>query len=160
MNSIENAQTMHFHYLIHPHSSIMQKRNRVGAVWIALGAVSAALGVILGSIGAHGLEKMIAGMDDLPKRLANWDTAVRYQMYHSLGLSLVGILICLFGPSRLFTVAGWLFLTGILIFCGCLYIWVLADSTPVVVIVPVGGVAFILGWSCIAIGTLTRWRSE
>lgn len=138
----------------------MEFQNRVGAGWIATGAVLAGVCVILGSIGAHGLASMIQAMDDLPKRLANWDTGVRYQMVHSLGLILVGVLATLYGPSRLLSTAGWLFLVGILLFSVGLYVWVFTDSGPVVAVVPIGGLAFILGWVCIATRALLVMRSK
>ena len=63
--------------------------------WIAVGAILGAIGVALGAYGAHGLDKQLAAWgyagDDLAKRLANHETAVRYQMWHALAIVLVGI---------------------------------------------------------------------
>ncbi len=138
----------------------MEFQNRVGAGWIAFGAMLAGLAVILGAIGAHGLANMIQEMPDIQKRLANWETGVHYQMAHSLGLILIGVLATLYGRSRLLSAAAWLFLLGILLFSGGLYAWVFTDSGPVVAVVPLGGLAFIMGWACIATRALIAMRSK
>lgn len=136
----------------------MKNENRVGVHWIVIGALLAGSGVILGSIGAHGLENMIQQMDDQPKRLANWDTGVRYQMHHGMALILLGILAILWGGGRWITAAGILFLTGILFFSCGLYIWVFTDSRTIVSLVPLGGLAFILGWVCVVLQVLIKPR--
>ena len=63
--------------------------------WIAVGAILGAIGVALGALRCHGLEKQLAAWgyagDDLAKRLANHETAVRYQMWHALAIVLVGV---------------------------------------------------------------------
>lgn len=123
-------------------------------LWIAVGAISAAVAVAIGAVGAHGLEKMIADMDDVPKRVANWSTGFRYQMYHSIGLILVGILMALFGARKFFTVAAMAMIGGIILFSGCLYGWVFTDESTLVHIVPLGGLSFIVSWVCVALGVL------
>ncbi|MCH2182503.1 MAG: DUF423 domain-containing protein [Mariniblastus sp.] len=128
----------------------MEIQNRVGARWIATGALLAALAVILGAYGAHGLAAVVESMDESAKRLANWETAAHYQMIHSVGLIAIGLLAAHYGGSRLFTAAGCLFLLGILLFSGGLYTWVLTDNRPAVLVVPLGGLSFILGWLAIA----------
>jgi uncharacterized membrane protein YgdD (TMEM256/DUF423 family) len=135
--------------------------------WLLVGAIVAGLGVAAGAWGAHGLEGGLKAMGiggpaagtgetALPKRLANYETAVRYQMYHALGILAVGLLSQR-RSSRSAQAAGWLFLIGILLFSGCLYGWVFTGSTALVMIVPLGGLALIAGWFALA---AAGWRTS
>ncbi len=132
--------------------------------WIGVGALLGAIGVSAGALGAHGLRQAIlpdGGLDEASpevqatyqKRIDNYGVAVRYQMYHVPALILVGLLLQR-EPSRAMQAAGWLFLTGTLLFSGFLYAWVLTQITWLVHIVPIGGTAFILGWIALAIAVL------
>jgi uncharacterized membrane protein YgdD (TMEM256/DUF423 family) len=121
--------------------------------WFLIGCLLAALAVLLGAFGAHSLEGQMEDSDlsqaDMQKRLGQWETAVRYHMYHALGCIVVAFAS---GPttgsrSRL---AGIFFLCGILFFSGGLYGYVLTHIRFLVLIVPVGGLAFILGWLLLA----------
>jgi uncharacterized membrane protein YgdD (TMEM256/DUF423 family) len=129
--------------------------------WIALGSLLAAAGVALGAYGAHGLEKHLAALgysgDDLARRIANHETAVRYQMWHAMAIVLLGVAIASF-PTDWWDAAAWAFLVGILIFCGLLYALVFADSSYrwLGMIVPIGGLSLIVGWVLVAIGALRR----
>ena len=118
------------------------------AIWVFLGGLLAAAAVALGAIGAHVLQADLA-----PRQLETFHTAVQYQMYHALGLVLIGAL-GLHHQSRWFDVGGWLMLLGILLFSGFLYAWVATGSRFFVHPVPVGGVAFIAGWLMLAIGAI------
>jgi uncharacterized membrane protein YgdD (TMEM256/DUF423 family) len=114
--------------------------------WIPIGALAAGIAVALGAMGAHALEEYLLTHD--PKH--NFETAVRYQMYHALALIFVGILAAR-AQSGLLNVAGWLFLLGILLFSGGLYGWLFTGIKPFVHIVPIGGTAWIVAWVCLAI---------
>ena len=132
------------------------KLTRVSQNWIFLGAVSAALAVGLGAFGAHGLDGVLserhsADPDLLARRMDNWKTAALYQMHHSIGLILVG-LVSLVRPRKWLTIAGWCFLVGILLFSVLLYALVLSEVRVLGAIVPLGGIAFIVGWVALAIG--------
>jgi uncharacterized membrane protein YgdD (TMEM256/DUF423 family) len=127
--------------------------------WIAVGAVLGALGVALGAYGAHGLEKQLAAWgyagDDLAKRLANHETAVRYQMWHALAIVLVGVLMTTRTTPWWQASAGAM-LFGVLIFSGLLYALVLTGPSWrwLGAIVPIGGLSLIGGWILLAIGSL------
>ena len=125
-----------------------------GNQWIVIGTSLAALAVILGAFGAHGLESWvhenIADREEQTKRLENWDTASRYMIYHALGLTLLGLAAPRIQPKFAFTSAA-MFLVGVLLFSGCLYAWVLTGNKTLVMIVPVGGIGFILGWAFFAL---------
>jgi len=116
--------------------------------WVFLGGLFAAAAVALGAIGAHVLQTHLA-----PRQLETFHTAVQYQMYHALGLVLVG-LVGRHHRSRWFDVAGWLMLVGIILFSGFLYAWVATGSRFCVHPVPVGGVAFIAAWLTLATGAV------
>lgn len=119
--------------------------------WIIAGALLAALGVTAGAVGTHVLKEVLEWPEN---KLATFETAVRYQLYHALGLVLVGILAHL-APSRWTAAAGWLFLAGIVLFSGGIYAWLFTAQTPFVQIVPIGGSAWIVGWLLLAAGA---WR--
>lgn len=117
--------------------------------WL-LGCTFALLAVAAGAFGAHALR------DRLPESLlAVFETAVRYQMYHALGLLAVGLLLTR-APGQAATAAGWLFTAGIVVFSGSLYILVLSGVRAWGAVTPVGGVAFLAGWLLLA---WAGWRA-
>ena len=108
--------------------------------WIIIGSVLAALAVSIGAFGAHGLKSKVSSED-----LVIFETGVRYQMYHSLGLILIGILGFHF-PSNIIQLPAALFIIGIIIFSGTLYLIPLTGLRWLGAITPIGGTAFITGW--------------
>ena len=115
---------------------------------LVLGALLAAAGVALGAFGAHGLQDRLVALGfeaDLTKRLAWFDTGVRYQLYHALGL----IVVSQISKTRSASLA---FLLGILLFCGSLYAmtFLSAQWKQLGAVVPLGGLAFIVGWVLVA----------
>ena len=117
--------------------------------FIAGGALSAALSVILGAFAAHALKTRMP-----PETLAVFQTGVQYQFYHSLGVILVGIVVQLTKASALLTAAGWLMLIGILLFSGSLYLISFTGIRSLGLITPAGGMAFIASWLLLAFGVL------
>jgi uncharacterized membrane protein YgdD (TMEM256/DUF423 family) len=117
--------------------------------WLAIGAISAALSVAAGAFGAHALKAALA-----PDALAVWETAARYQMYHALALLAVGLAdrasSARPAPSRAMQAAGWLFVAGTVLFSGSLYALALSGIRTLGAVTPLGGVAFIAGWGCLA----------
>ncbi len=120
-------------------------------LFIFLGSLLAALAVGLGAIGAHALKTQLT-----PEQLETYHTAVQYQMIHATGLVLVGLL-ALCHRSRLFDVAGWTMLVGIILFSGFLFAWLATGRKFFVYPVPVGGISFIIGWLTLAVGALGFW---
>ena len=117
-------------------------------IFLRAGAVCAALGVIAGAFGSHLLEDMLT-----TERLATFEVAVRYQMYHALALLGIG-----FSKTGMkYRVSGYLFIAGILIFSGSLYLLTLTDTPWLGAVTPLGGVAFIAGWGWLL---FTSLRSE
>ena len=112
--------------------------------WVAIGAVSAAIAVAAGAFGAHGLKARLA-----PEMLAVWETAARYQTVHALALLAVAQAAHAW-RSRWVAAAGWAFVLGTLLFSGSLYALALSGVRGLGAITPLGGVAFIAGWLCLA----------
>ncbi|MBO9574003.1 MAG: DUF423 domain-containing protein [Chitinophagaceae bacterium] len=110
------------------------------------------MAVILGAFGAHGLKQMLT-----PEYISTFETGVRYHMYHVFALLAAGILYERF-PDKLIIYAGYAFITGILLFSGSLYLLTLLKATDTVglkgigIITPFGGLFFIAGWICMALG--------
>jgi uncharacterized membrane protein YgdD (TMEM256/DUF423 family) len=128
---------------------------------IALGALLAGIGVGLGAYGAHGLEKTLAGeafQANLAQRLAWFDTGVRYQLFHALGMVVAGLVAERTSHSKCLRIAPLLMLLGILLFSGLLYAMTLGPATWKVLgaIVPLGGTAFIAAWLLVAWGSLGK----
>ena len=113
--------------------------------FLLLGAIFGFLGVALGAFGAHGLRGRLS-----PEMLAVFETAVRYQMYHTLALLITGLVMARI-DGWLLHMAGWCFVAGILIFSGSLYALALSGVTVLGAITPIGGLAFLAGWACLAI---------
>lgn len=130
--------------------------------WIVTGAMLGALGIVFGAFGAHVLEKQLIelGFDaDLPKRMANFETAARYQMYAAVALVLVGLLLDR-QQSRVWNLAAMATFVGTLVFSGLLYVLVFSgpELNWLGAVVPIGGVLMILGWLGIAVGAMTTAR--
>ncbi len=123
----------------------------VGRFWIVSGAILAGAAVAAGAIGTHFLKEKLHLPD---AELETYDVAVRYQMAHALALILIGLLSAR-QPSRWTAVAGGAFLFGIVVFSGGLYAWVFTGLRPFVLVVPLGGFAWILGWVSLAVGAVT-----
>ena len=112
--------------------------------FFALGAGFALLGVALGAFGTHGLRGSLP-----PADLAPFETGVRYQLIHALGLLAVAWASTRW-PSGTTHAAGWLMVAGILIFSGSLYALVLTGQRWMGAITPLGGACFLLAWGLLA----------
>jgi uncharacterized membrane protein YgdD (TMEM256/DUF423 family) len=117
--------------------------------FLILAALSGMLLVMLGAFGAHALEARV-----LPEQMIWWQKAVHYQGLHTLALFGVG-LFALHYPGRALNMAGWLFLVGILLFSGSLYLLTLTGVSSLGMVTPFGGTAFIIGWFALFIAV---WR--
>jgi uncharacterized membrane protein YgdD (TMEM256/DUF423 family) len=113
--------------------------------YAVIGACAAFLSVALGAFAAHSLKASLSADD-----LAVFETGVRYEMYHAIGI----LLIALFGDRwhrpRFARWAAGLLTAGIVLFSGSLYALALSGIKPLGAITPVGGVAFLAGWLCLA----------
>jgi uncharacterized membrane protein YgdD (TMEM256/DUF423 family) len=118
-------------------------------LFLLLGSVLSGLSVALGAFGAHALRERL---DE--RMLANFETGARYQMYHALALLAVAWAVSRFPDSQLPVIAGWLFVAGIVLFSGSLYLMALTGQRWLGAVTPFGGVAFIAGWACLLLAAL------
>jgi len=109
--------------------------------------------VALGAFAAHGLKTTLA-----PEMLSAFETGVRYQMYHAFALFAAAWGLARW-QTRFFAVAGWLFVAGIVIFSGSLYLMAATGMRWLGAVTPIGGLAFLAGWLCLAGGSATKMRA-
>ena len=114
--------------------------------------IFAIIGVIVGAMGAHALRPHLSA--DMQ---VSFETAVKYQFYHSFALAFAGFLNIMF-PSAWIRRATWILIAGIILFSGSIYLLVYLKSTQAIglkqlgILTPIGGVCFILGWLFLLIG--------
>lgn len=114
--------------------------------------IAGATAVGIGAFGAHGLPDRLTDMgvdaETLTRRLGQFDTGARYHLAHA-----VAILAMTSMPGRRTRVRFavlLLFLVGIVLFSGSLYVLVLTNTPWLGAITPIGGVSWIVAWSLIA----------
>lgn len=115
-------------------------------LFLVVAALLGALSVAGGAFGAHALKGQLT-----ETALNSFETGVRYQMYHAIALLSVAFLVKQNPGVSLFTTAGWCFVAGVVLFSGSLYGLSLAGIKALGPVTPLGGVAFIAGWICLAI---------
>ena len=118
--------------------------------FITLASLSGMLAVVLGAFGAHALKDKL---DEYA--LGIFETAVHYHFYHSFALLAVGVIALSQPQTVMLKSSGWLFFLGILVFCGSLYLLSITGVRWLGAITPLGGLAFIGGWACLA---ATGWK--
>ncbi len=116
-------------------------------LFLSFGAILAGLSVAAGAFASHALR------DNLSDRaLEIFETGSKYQMYHALALLIVGLLLSRSEvASTLLNAAGFAFIAGIVLFSGSLYALSLTGTKLLGAVAPVGGVAFLIGWACLAL---------
>jgi len=107
---------------------------------LIIGSVFAALSVLLGAFGAHGLKNRLSIED-----LAIFETAVRYQMYHALGILLMGV-ASFYLTEKLVSAPAYFLILGIIVFSGSLFLLVFTNLRWFGAITPIGGLCLIIGW--------------
>jgi len=107
-----------------------------------IGAGVLGMAVGLGAMAAHMLKPILT-----EAQAANWQTGVLYQILHGLALLIIGLSGV---TGRNVRIAVWLFCIGIVIFSGGLYINALTGFKPLGRVIPLGGMAWIVGWLMLA----------
>jgi uncharacterized membrane protein YgdD (TMEM256/DUF423 family) len=120
-------------------------------IFLLMGAISGFLAVALGAFGEHALFERISR-----DRLAIFETAARYQMFHSLALVMAGLVVTR-RQGRAASAAAWLFAAGIVVFCGSLYLLALSGARWWGAVTPFGGLAWLAAWALLA---LAAWRGR
>lgn len=110
------------------------------------------LAVMMGAFGAHGLESHLS-----ERAMQTYQTGVRYHFYHGLGIILLAIVSYLLQLSLRASIN--FFIAGIILFSGNCYLYAISGVKIFAMIVPVGGVAFIMGWLLFSLA-LVRSKKE
>ena len=121
--------------------------------FIAIGSVFAMLGVLLGAFGAHILKNQLTS-----GQISIYQTGVEYQMYHSFAILFVGLYQLQVQSSRLLHSSAIAFMIGIILFSGSLYLLSMTGIRWIGVVTPIGGMAFIIGWLCLAMATVKNLK--
>ena len=132
--------------------------------WIKVGALVAALGVVLGACAEQSLTGILAdkyagettvvlgeNMSTAHKYLDDFKTAAHYQLLHALAIVIVGMQMA-HRPRRMLHIAAWFFLIGVVLFSGSLYLLVLTGVTRLSMITPIGVLLFVGGWIALVEG--------
>ncbi len=119
------------------------------------GAIFAAVAVMLGAFGAHALKETLT-----PQQLNVYEKGVTYQFYHSFALLAAGLLFSAY-PFESVKWASWLFMAGIILFSGSLYLLVALQSKggsigTAGILTPIGGLCFIGGWVSLVLAILKK----
>ena len=125
--------------------------------WLVAGAVNGLMAITMGAFAAHGLRSV------LDAEALGWlDTGSRYQMWHALVLLVVALLFVRVPAGRhrlLLQAIAWVFLGGIMLFAGSLYLLALTHMQVFAWITPLGGVALMAGWVGLILLGVQRWRT-
>jgi uncharacterized membrane protein YgdD (TMEM256/DUF423 family) len=125
-----------------------------------LAAVFGASAVALGAYAAHGMEKRLIASDVqedvIQHRVENAQIAVRYQLSHTVAM-LVLASFSASGYSRCLGIAQWLFVAGMIFFCGGLSLFAMTGEIGHWAIIPAGGLSLILGWCFLAVHAIFCW---
>ncbi len=124
-------------------------------LFLRVAAVLGALAVAFGAFGAHGLRARVE-----PELLEVFETGVRYHFYHALALLALTLGGGPLWQSQWTGAAAWSWTAGVLVFSGSLYVLVLTGQRWLGAITPIGGVAFIVGWVCLAMAAPALWRAD
>ncbi|MBD44832.1 DUF423 domain-containing protein [Flavobacteriaceae bacterium] len=117
-------------------------------------ALLAALTIIVGAFGAHGLKELIS-----EKSLVSFETGVRYQMYHVIVMLALGLSTGILPKTQKWVF--WFFIIGILFFSGSIYLLALNEFLPfdtklIAFTTPIGGFLLIIGWLRLAYGVIVN----
>ena len=120
-------------------------------IFLLFGCALTGSGVALGAFGAHGLRKSLS-----PEMMSVYQTGVLYQLVHGVALLVVGLVARHYGGSLIVS-AGWALLLGTVLFSGSLYVLSVSSIRYIGLLTPLGGLAFIIGWTLLFVGIL-RWQ--
>lgn len=120
--------------------------------WLFIAALSGFFSVALGAFAAHGLTHI------LDAKALEWiDTGLKYQLFHTLAILAVGLSV--WRNDKFANLAATAWTVGMVLFSGSLYALALGVSKGIVWITPIGGTLFLVGWLCLAYGSI-KSKSE
>ncbi|MCR9254144.1 MAG: DUF423 domain-containing protein, partial [bacterium] len=114
---------------------------------LVAGAVLSGLAVAIGAFGAHGLQPVLTENGSTE----TFKTGVLYHIFHGLGVIATGLIYHI-TKQKLVAISGWMFLSGVILFSGSLYMLSISSLKFFGPITPIGGVFFIIGWIMLALG--------
>ena len=114
---------------------------------LLIATILGGLSVGIGAFGAHALRATL----EASGRVETFETAVKYQFYHTLVLLAIGILMY-HTPDKRLGYAAIAMIAGIVIFSGSLYVLCLTGTRWWGAITPIGGIALIVGWGLLFLG--------
>ena len=118
--------------------------------FLVVASVFGLTGVAFGAFGAHSLKSTISS-----EMLSIFETGVRYQMYHTFALFFVSWFLQS-GHRRKFEIAAWLFIAGVMLFSGSLYILAITNIRRFGVVTPFGGLCLLGGWIMSILGFMEK----
>lgn len=120
-------------------------------IFLVVAAILGGLSVAGGAFASHALKEKLS-----ERALEIFETGARYQMYHALALLLVALLLTRTEPLSVTLIAsGVAFILGVVLFSGSLYALSLTGIKLLGAITPLGGVAFLVGWGCLAVAAFS-----
>ena len=125
------------------------------AIFLLLAAFLGALALLIGSLGAHLWQDILADRDSVGR----FHRAENYLFYHALGLAVVAQLVERF-PAQKFQSVGWCLTAGVIIFSGSLLVFSVTGFQPIIKITPLGGSLLILGWILLGIRSWQMYRGQ
>jgi uncharacterized membrane protein YgdD (TMEM256/DUF423 family) len=127
----------------------MSKSNTINLI-IAVAAFNAFIAVAAGAFAAHALKDTLT-----PEQLNTFRTAANYQMYHALGLLIIGLLNK--HESNRCDIAAAIFMfTGIVLFSGSLYLLAFTGIRWLGMITPFGGICLLIAWATLGFSYLIK----
>ena len=124
-------------------------------IFLILAAFLGALALLIGSLGAHLWQDILAERDTVGR----FHRAENYLFYHALGLAVVAQLVERF-PAQKFQSVGWCLTAGVIIFSGSLLVYSVTGFQPIIKITPLGGSLLILGWILLGIRSWQMYRGQ
>jgi len=127
-------------------------------LFLRFGSLLALIALALGALGSHALEELLE-----PERIETFEIGVRYHFYHAFATLFVALMLN-FGKKPLLILSGWLFIIGVFLFSGSIYLLALQDvinSLPVSILgplTPIGGVLFMAGWIVLFLSSFQQRR--
>ncbi len=115
--------------------------------WLATGAINMLVALVVAAATGH-----VTGSEFVPVLRQTLDTAREMHFVHALALIAVGLVDAQFGHSRLINIAGYAFFSGIVCFSGGIYLAFIVGVEMFRMLIPLGGVALMLGWILFAAG--------
>ena len=122
-------------------------------IFLILAAFLGALALLIGSLGAHLWQDILADRDTVGR----FHRAENYLFYHALGLAVVAQLVERF-PAQKFQLVGWCLTAGVIIFSGSLLVYSVTGFQPIIKFTPLGGSLLILGWILLGIRSWQMWH--